>query len=104
MEKWTQKKRAFWLHLPQNHYNIEMANLPYFGVFVDFGGKAVTDCDSLWVIGGWVMYQNAVWSLYIYKCDTGRRGFPPRRRPIIACITKNIGYYIRYTLLVRFLE
>ena len=25
------------------------------------------------------MYQNAVWSLYIYKCSTGRRGFPPRR-------------------------
>jgi len=38
MEKWTKKKRAFCLHLPQNHYNIEMAFLAVFRIFSAYFG------------------------------------------------------------------
>ena len=40
------------LHLPQNHYKIEMAVLAYLGVLRFAGEKAVSDCDNIRVIGG----------------------------------------------------
>jgi len=40
------------LHLPQNHYNIEMAVLAYLEVLRFAGEQAVTDCDSMVLIGG----------------------------------------------------
>jgi len=51
-KKGGEKKGVTNLHLPSIQYNFEMAFLVIFGVFRDMGQKAVTDCDSMVVIGG----------------------------------------------------